>query len=110
MQRGMPSASCLQFSGCCWTLPAQQVSVALHENAARRQMLPAGLHALPLSHRPTVAPAALEHVTFAACPPGPPLFEPGEPRAPQQSAFCMQMLPVTRQPDSGWQTSTPVGA
>jgi hypothetical protein len=22
----------------------------------------------------------------------------------------MQMLPVTRQPDSGWQTSTPVGA
>jgi hypothetical protein len=47
VHRGMPSESCLQFSGCCCTVPAQQRSVASHEFVERRQMEPAALHALP---------------------------------------------------------------
>jgi hypothetical protein len=47
VQRGMPSESCLQFKGCCWTVPAQQRSVASQEFVERRQIEPAALHALP---------------------------------------------------------------
>jgi hypothetical protein len=49
----------LQLSGCVWTVPAQQRSVALQEFVARRQIAPAGLQALPLSQRPIVPPAGL---------------------------------------------------
>jgi hypothetical protein len=84
VQRGMPSRSSLQLSGCVITVPAQQRSVALHCITARRQMAPAGLQACPLSHRPTVAPAALLQCTFVIAPPE--MFvEPGVPGAPQQS-------------------------
>jgi hypothetical protein len=84
VQRGMPSKSCLQLSGCVCTVPAQHRSVALHDVIASRQMAPAGLHALPLSQRPTAAPAALLQCTFVICPPE--MFvEPGAPGAPQQS-------------------------
>ena len=37
------------------------------------------------------------------------MVDPGAPSAPQQSASFEQMESVTRQPDSGWQTGTPVG-
>jgi hypothetical protein len=84
VQRGMPSRSCLQLSGCVITVPAQQRSVALHSATARRQMEPAGLQLIQLVHRPTVAPASLLHVTFVLMPPM--MFvEPGVPAAPQQS-------------------------
>ena len=85
----MPSESCLQFSGCVCTVPAQQRSVASHEFVESRQMDPAGLHALPLSQRPTVPPPAgfsqWTSVLFI-----PPLVsvDPAEPFAPQQSASC----------------------
>ena len=46
-QRGMPRLSCLQIAGFCWTVPAQQRSVALQDSVARRQIEPAGLHLLP---------------------------------------------------------------
>jgi hypothetical protein len=77
-QRGMPRLSCTQFVFTCWTVPEQQRSVAWHENAASRQIEPAGLHLLPLSQRPTMAPAALLHVVFASAPSG-------RPAEPQQS-------------------------
>jgi len=84
VQRGMPSRSSLQLSGCVITVPAQQRSVALHSATARRQMEPAGLQAIQLVHRPTVAPAALLHCTFVIMPPLT-FVEPGVPGAPQQS-------------------------
>jgi hypothetical protein len=58
--------------------------VALHEFDARRQMAPAGLHALPLSQRPIVAPAFLAQCTSVDWPPETSV-EPGAPGAPQQS-------------------------
>jgi hypothetical protein len=86
VQRGMPRRSCLQLRGCVCTVPEQQRSVALHEFVASRQIAPAGLHALPLSQRPNVAPAAFEQTTSLDCPLPPSIFvEPGEPSTPQQS-------------------------
>ena len=46
-QRGMPRLSCTQFVLTCCTVPEQQRSVDEHENAASRQIEPAGLHLLP---------------------------------------------------------------
>jgi hypothetical protein len=63
-QRGMPRLSWTQFVLTVWTVPEQQRSVDEQENAARRQIEPAGLHLLPWSQRPTAAPAALLHVVF----------------------------------------------
>jgi hypothetical protein len=77
-QRGMPRLSCTQFVFTCCTVPEQQRSVASHENAASRQIDPAGLHLCPWSQRPTVAPAAFAQVVFASAPSG-------RPAAPQQS-------------------------
>ena len=77
-QRGMPRLSCTQFVLTCCTVPEQQRSVDWQENAASLQIDPAGLHLLPLSQRPTVAPDALLHVVFASAPSG-------RPAAPQQS-------------------------
>ena len=102
MQRGTPSASCWQTSGWVCTVPAQHLSVALHELLARRQMAPAGEHLLPLSQRPTAEPAGFEQVTLASVPSG-------RPSAPQQSVSERQISPVGRQPLSGWQTLKPVG-
>ena len=45
--------SCWQTKGFWLTLPAQQLFSALHDDVASLQIAPAGLHALPLSHRPT---------------------------------------------------------
>jgi hypothetical protein len=108
VQRGMPRRSCLQFKGCVWTVPAQQRSVALHEFVARRQIAPAGLQALPLSHRPNVAPGAFAQTTSLDWPPPETFVEPGEPITPQQSASFWQSSPVGRQPLGGWQTRTPL--
>ncbi len=63
-QRGIPSESWWHVSNCC-TLPAQQLSVALHETDCRRQMAPAGAHTLPLSQWPTGKPGCLLQCTFA---------------------------------------------
>ena len=83
----MPSVSSWQLSGCVCTVPEQQRSVALQEAAASRQIAPAGLHAFPLSQRPTVAPAALLQWTSVDWPLPPSIFvEPGAPGAPQQSS------------------------
>jgi hypothetical protein len=84
VQRGIPSRSSLQLSGWVITVPAQHRSVSLHCMTARRQMEPAGLQAIQLVQRPTVAPAALLQCTFAMAPPET-LVEPGVPGAPQQS-------------------------
>ena len=84
VQRGMPSRSSLQLSGCVITVPAQQRSVALHSATARRQMEPAGLQLSQLVHRPTAAPGALLQCTFVIMPPMT-FVEPGVPGAPQQS-------------------------
>ena len=53
VQRGMPRMSCWQTYGFWLTLPAQQLFSALQVMVASLQMAPAGLHALPLSQRPT---------------------------------------------------------
>jgi hypothetical protein len=45
--RGMPRLSCTQFVFTCCTVPEQQRSVASQENAASRQIEPAGLHLWP---------------------------------------------------------------
>lgn len=101
-QRGMPRLSCLQVF--FWsTLPAQQFAFALQDSDWRRQMAPAGLHLLPLSQRPIVAPAALEQVTFESGPSG-------SVAEPQQSLSSWQSSPVGWQPLGGWQMRTPVGA
>jgi hypothetical protein len=84
VQRGMPSRSCWQLSGCVCTVPAQHRSVALHDVTSSRQMAPAGLHASPLSQRPMAAPVALLQCTFVIAPPLT-FVEPGAPGAPQQS-------------------------
>jgi hypothetical protein len=44
VQRGIPSRSSAQSSGCCCTVPEQHRSVALHDVLASRQIAPAGLH------------------------------------------------------------------
>ena len=80
-QRGMPRLSWTQFVLTCCTVPEQQRSVDWQENAASRQMEPAGLHLLPWSQRPTAAPAALLHVVFVSEPSG-------RPAEPQQSLSC----------------------
>lgn len=102
-QRGIPRLSCTQFVFTCCTVPEQQRSVAWQENAERRQIEPAGLHLLPWSHRPTIAPAALLQVVFVSEPSG-------RPAEPQQSLSCWQSSPVGWQPLGGWQMFTPVAA
>lgn len=110
VQRGIPSESCLQFSGCVWTVPAQHSSVALHELVARRQMAPAGAQALPCAQRPSVAPGSLLQCTSVVFPPPPDFVDPGAPGAPQQSLSVWQSSPVGWHPLGGWQTYAPVGA
>lgn len=92
-QRGMPRLSCLHVF--FWsTLPAQQFALALHDCDCRRQIAPAGEHALPLSQRPTVAPDAFEHVIFDLSPSG-------SVAEPQQSLSSTQSSPVGWQPLGG---------
>jgi hypothetical protein len=73
----------------------------LHEFVARRQIAPAGLHALPLSQRPIVAPAAFAQCTSVVFPPPELSVEPGAPGAPQQSLSVRQSSPVGRHPLGG---------
>lgn len=92
-QRGMPSESCLQVF--FWrTLPAQQFAFALHSVVWRRQMPPAGVHALPFVQRPSAAPPSFAHVTFDLSPSG-------SVADPQQSLSSLQSSPVGRQPLGG---------
>jgi hypothetical protein len=102
-QRGMPRLSCLQMAGFCWTVPAQQRSVALHDSVASRQIEPAGLHLFPWSQRPTAAPAAFAQWVLASAPSG-------RVAEPQQSPSAWQTSPVGWHPLGGWQMSTPVAA
>ena len=107
----MPSESCSQLSGCVWTVPEQQRSVASHDVVASLQTEPAGLQAWPWSQRPIVLPGSLAQCTFVGWPEPPSIFvEPGAPGAPQQSESCWQSSPVGWQPLGGWQIRMPVGA
>jgi hypothetical protein len=100
VQRGMPRMSCWQTNGFWLTLPAQQLFSALHDVVASLQIAPAGLHALPLSQRPTSAPAALVQLPTPVTPWVPPY--------PQQSESVRHTSPVGRHPLGGWQIRTPV--
>ncbi len=82
-------------------MPAQHLSVALHEVVASLQIEPAGEQTLPLSHLPTACPVDFEHFTFVVVPSG-------SVDDPQQSVSPLQISPTGRQPDSGRQTLTPV--
>jgi hypothetical protein len=82
------------------TLPEQQSFSALQVMVASLQMAPAGLHALPLSHRPTAAPGSLLQLPTPVTPSVPP--------KPQQSESLRQSSPVGRQPLGGWQIKTPL--
>src|SRR5262249_10653836 len=100
MQRGMPRRSCWQTSGFWLTLPAQQLFSALQLIVASLQMAPAGLHALPLSQRPTGSVATpFEQLPTPVSPCTPP--------KPQQSESVRHTSPVGRQPLGGWHTKTP---
>jgi hypothetical protein len=93
MQRGIPSKSCWHTSGFWLTLPAQQLFSALHDIDASLQIAPAGLHAFPLSQRPTGSPGLLLQLPTPVSPCTPP--------KPQQSASIRQISPVGRQPLGG---------
>jgi hypothetical protein len=82
------------------TLPEQQSFSALHDIEASLQMAPAGLHALPLSHRPTAAPGALLQLPTPVIPWMPP--------KPQQSESVRHSSPVGWHPLGGWQIRTPL--
>jgi hypothetical protein len=65
----------------------------LHEPVASLQTAPAGRQELPLSQRPTGAPAVLLQRTEP--------LPPGMPGEPQQSASLTQISPVGRHPLGG---------
>jgi hypothetical protein len=94
VQRGMPRMSCWQTNGFWLTLPEQQLFSALQLLVANLQTAPAGLHALPLSHRPTTSLGfALLQLPTPVTPCWPP--------KPQQSASVRHTSPVGRQPLGG---------
>jgi hypothetical protein len=71
----------------CRTLPEQQLAFALHWMSWRRQMPPAGVHALPASQRPMALSPSRLHST--------PLVSPsGSVADPQQSVLSRQISPV----------------
>jgi hypothetical protein len=76
------------------TLPEQQFAFALHSTDCRRQIAPAGEHALPLSQRPIVKPGSLRHMPCE-------VELSGRPGPPQQSLSFWQSSPVGRQPLGG---------
>jgi hypothetical protein len=101
VQRGIPRMSCWHAKGTWFTLPEQQSFSALQDIEASLQMAPAGLHALPLSQRPTGSVATpLLQWPVPVCPWMPP--------KPQQSESVRQTSPVGRHPLGGWQMSTPL--
>jgi hypothetical protein len=101
VQRGMPNKSCWHAVGTRFTLPAQQLFSALHDEVASLQTAPAGRQAVPLLHLPTGSPGALLQCTDP--------FPPGIPGDPQQSESSRQTSPVGRHPLGGWQTKIPLG-
>src|SRR5262249_34192630 len=94
VQRGMPSRSCVQTHGFWLTFPAQQLFSALHDITLSLQMAPAGLHAFPLSQRPTGS-LAFDLLQLPT-----PVW-PWIPPNPQQSESVRHSSPVGRQPLGG---------
>ena len=96
----------------CWTLPLQQLSVALHWLVCRRQMSPLGLQPEGFAQTPTGSlgfaqtPTGSFGLALLQTPSG--VFGSfGNP--PQQSVSLVQMSPTGLQPDAGWQMRTFVG-
>jgi hypothetical protein len=86
-QRGTPTLSCLHVY-IVSQLPLQQSHEALHDMLLSLQTSPSGLQPIGLRQTPTVAPAAMLHVTGLVGPPGKPLD-------PQQSVSLVQRSPTT---------------
>jgi hypothetical protein len=85
-QRGIPRLSCLHV-GKFSELPAQQLVLALHDVKSSLQMPPAGVHALPPSHRPIALLSIFAHSTLDLGPSG-------RVAEPQQSESSAQISPL----------------